>query len=76
MSIISVTGILPACLSASSRPSAREYAPLARKTMFDLTYSAGVQHTLSQHFKIPAAIHLAFEQLQPVDLAFHLSLAP
>ena len=38
--------------------------------------SAGVRYTLPHQIEVDPAIHRPVDQLQPVDLSFHLSVAP
>jgi hypothetical protein len=41
-----------------------------------LTRSGSLEHPPSEEIEVGSAVHLPFEQLQLVDLAFSLTIAP
>ncbi len=66
---------------ASHFPDARTHAPamatgLTGAAVEQAGHSVRLQHAQPQKFDIRAAIHLALEELEPVDMTLGLAVAP
>ena len=74
--------IMNGCMSNLSKAANWPYRKIGTKKWVSRTFgeaslqSGVIQHALSQEIELAAAIHAAFDQLEPVDLSFHLAGTP
>lgn len=74
----SASSCLPPGDIAIRRPAARRFSCRGRLTRASAQHfrSARVQYTLAQQVEVGPVVHLPLDQLQAIDLAFDLPIAP
>src|SRR4051794_16626643 len=66
----------PSCLVVTTRRSARPVRPSKGSGALSVQASGGIEEALLQQVELGAAVHLALQDLEAVDLAFGLAVAP